>query len=1229
MSQFRKTFFHGRETLIVKRSFDQKKSLDQIPNPRFSPSTNSNQRQYNTLEYNHFRHTIRNKEHVNITMSIRRFSTNRILRNDTIITNGDGSIREIAIHKLDAVNNELKYFDMKLPESITPNSILQVSKLFDWLYTNKQYDLAYQLVKSVLPNYNLFFNFGQCSKIIEIFDKIGTPNDLYTFFEVFKYDKIPIIWKSTENLSNDPYIKDLMNLTDMIIFDDTKPILNRLLLENEFDGLKYFTLRIVSTLYSNFDKISQLNLYDYLTNLDSKMNIYFPPNMINQLFVTFNEINNPKFDQQYEFLKKYFDVHYDNTNINESSFQYKLISALSKLEITTLRFKFWYEYCYDNEKLRYNREIQPIIYLRNNKLHFLPKNFEKDLKYDNNQLSNVFSVLIYTHSKYENNTYVGQIFYHLKIKLKLTITKPDKIGYLKALTTDKQFAKAKTKLKKFIKEDPDFESDETLHPILIILARTKDWDELEKIYTTRYENNEVITKDQYITLFTALSIRPGTHKVMMSLWENYLKRGFEPNDQILSSIIQSYVNTKSYEDALQWFTAYSHYKVNLTPKSYGLMMQSLAYMNEIQSVYMVLDELVKKEVRLPKAIFIPIFTKFAEMGDYKSIEYILKFYYPKFNLNIERIDSRFIMKSHFHANRFDIIIDNYMKMKENEIFYQDSVLALDSAIKCKDIKLYEHIWKKASTIAINRGDIDDKAYVSYMAYWVRKNGSFGVDYKLKEIKETLKIDKLPSMIFNQMIFSALRTNRPWLTKKFVNYALINNVSPTPKMYSLVLQSNVSMPWIARNSIDETITILDDVLTNRKNDKFGLLNADLNPMSFKLVIKAVIKYKDIFEARKLFEAYLETSRNTLTNNIHILNIELMLLGEEERWIEFDEKYETYLEMITKLNENSRFKDSQARLDKIEDRNEFSRLDSQQDINLRSYYDDNKVKKKPDARVKIPNWIKKSHYDIWIYRLRQLETADKLNEVTNIVGELIQKGIVMSNKNLNETALFLSERIVCLEEAATFIDKYLLPIHIRNQQFKRVKLKYTTDLIPFMKRKPEYEFRADVYYDVIKNLSIALSERLSYGQRLDLMKTLRRSSNKYILHNLEHLLKERRHIRSSYLQTKSMRRIFYREQRRQTKISRQRAKRKSMLNKLEVVIKGRQRCKELLDELKYLTDRIQDKKLDFDVRKEIEQQQREVRGRIRAVHRETRKQVREAKAKAQKEYNDRQEILYKDT
>lgn len=1064
--------------------------------------------------------------------------------------------------KYNEICQELTFFDKHSPDTFTPDIITKVYKLFDRLYSNRQYELVYKLLKNVEPNYNVFFKFHQYTKMVYIIDKLGTSTDLYQFCESFRYDKMPNFWRKVEKLKSDENISQLISLYSTVLFNDAEKILNNLLISSAPIGLKIFTFRIASFLYRRFDSKSRIQFYEYLLNLDDSLKCFFSPSLISQLFDSFCFINND-FDKRYQFIEHFVKLNFDANKTEENAFQYKLISSLSPTISPTIKFKLWYNYCYiKNETLNYERDIYSIIYLKNKRLYNLPKSFENDLNLSDEELSKILTILIYVHGRYDTKSHLGQTFFRLKHKLDLPITRIDKIGYLKNLTNTKQYNKSLNFLKFCMSEDPDFESDETLNPILIVLAKNKNWNQLENIYDQRYEKNEVISKDQYITLFIALSVRPGTTEIILKLWENYLKRGFQPNDQVLSAIIKSLINNKSYEEAIQWFSAYSHYDASLTSKSYGLMLESLAGLHQTEDMFDVLDELANGNFRLLKSIFPPLFKHLAILGDYKSIEVVLNTFYPKFNLSIDRDDTRWIMKCHYHANRFGIIVNSYLKeMQDHDISYKDSLLALESANKYRTVSTFDKVWEKTLKIHKLKGDLDIRAYIPYMSNWIRKHGAFGIELKLNEIKQTLKINKFPTILFNQMIFSSLRTQKPWLTKKIVKIALLNNVTPSPKTYSMILQSNVCMPWIARNSIGETIEILKEFLNNREKDKFGTINDDINPISLKLVIKAVIKYKDIYEARELFDMYIASARDNLLNNIHILNIELLILGEEERWLEFDECYTRYLEILQNLISKAKLTNEKLSQRAAESKG-FSRLDVSNDVYLRQNYDEVKIVHYKDHSVQIPNWIKKAHFDIWPYRLKQLEIAKRLNEVINIVDDLIGKGVVFSNKNLNETALFLSNRPEYLELTANFIDKFILPYHIKNKHFKLMKIRNATEHIPGVHNKPYYKFNDSVYFEVMDNLSNSLNEKLTPEQQEQLFASISASPNKYILKNLEQIMKERDHIRSSHLRMTKLRTTFYRKARIRKKIQTKKLKRNMKLWKVDESIDYKAKMKQLL-------------------------------------------------------------------
>ena len=169
-------------------------------------------------------------------------TTTRFFDNNfDILIDGDTSdsqVREDAQQKYEDICSELKFFDNNYPEAFTPDIIMKVSKLFDWLYSNKQFSIANNLLHKICPNYDIFFKFNQYSKMIEVFDKFGKPDDLFQFCEVFKYDKIPNIWRKVDRLGNDESVTQLIKLSDVRLFEEAKLLLDNLLQDASPNGLK-------------------------------------------------------------------------------------------------------------------------------------------------------------------------------------------------------------------------------------------------------------------------------------------------------------------------------------------------------------------------------------------------------------------------------------------------------------------------------------------------------------------------------------------------------------------------------------------------------------------------------------------------------------------------------------------------------------------------------------------------------------------------------------------------------------------------------------------------------------------------------------------------------------------------------------------------------------------------------------------------------------------------------
>lgn len=1067
------------------------------------------------------------KSHVNqFARSLSSTDTRFFENNFDIIVNESSSISEQGELQLQLMKGDLQLFSGER-EDYTPDVIEKVNALFHWLYENKLYSLAYQLVVHVLNNLDVFFKQNELSHIINVIDHSGTVDDFLLMSELYKTTPIPSILKRSQRLGNSTTLIKLSELkTSLDTSDFVKSIeIIDLLLHIEtsnLNGLKFLIYKLIDQAIPTISKSKEM--VNYILNISNKA--FFSPRTVIFIYTKgeFKTVNH-----QIQFFITFIKLH-----SNDEYFEFEIYKLLKSMKKTTLAFGIWYENNFRHQSILNLKPIVDESYPKLEKLHQenldnLPKQFVRELQLNKDTHSDVLSLLIFTHSQYGKDYSKVKSYYSQKKQFEYKISETDKICHISSLINSKDYDNILSNYEQVLQLA--VESPKLMDDLMVGFARSQKWKEMEQLYIKRFLHNDEISIHQYSALFISLSMRSGSTKFILKLWETFLKAGHSPTDHILCCIIISFIKSKAYREALQWFSAYPKYKISLSARSYSLMINILASTRDSSTVFQLIDTLLEQNKNKLKGKFMgSILKQFASIGDYKSIERLILEYYPKFHIKITDKDTRWILKSHYFSNRFSVILKQFWRMEDSELDYDMVLLALETSIKLKSTNEFRSIWERIYPIFSKSGELDPRAFSQFMAYWVRVYGLFGSENKLKEIKSTLSLNSLPMSVYNQMIFSSIRSKKPWLVSKIVQMATNDGCILTPKTYSLILYSYVSMPWIGEKSVEKCIKITNEILNTKKNDKFGMIDQDINPIALKMVIKLIIKQNDIYEARRLFELYLETSTNNLLDNIHILNIELMLLGEEERWVEFDQCYKKYIEILERYMIEAKMIGSSHNMGKTS----IQRSEKLNFHELNIEFDEKKIKQN-NMNSKIPNWLKHAHFDIWQYRLKQLDITESLSNINQIFSSLIEKQILISNKNLNETALLLSSKSGLFDETIEFINKYILPWHIRAKSYDRMRLMHGWGISPLIGvSKPIYHFIPEVYFKVIKNLNITLNDVMTGEQKGIFLNNVNSSFEYNILKNLPIIESTSREgkIRKSQFDTR--RGSFYRNKRRVNKL-----------------------------------------------------------------------------------------------
>lgn len=964
-------------------------------------------------------------------------------------------------------------------DDYTPDVILRVNTLFHWLYENKLYSLAYDLVMQVLNSIDVFFRYNELTFVITVIDHDGTIDDLMKFSEVYKTRPTPSILKRTRRLGGSQTMIELTQLKhtlSMADFNNSIKIIESLIAseESNLNGLKYTIYQLIEQALPKFTHSEEMK--DFILNTNDRG--FLPPSLITFIY---SKKEFGSIEEEVDFFSEFIKLHQLQ---KEENFEFRVYQNLKKMKKSTLALRVWYENNYKREVILGHGLVIDGTYPQLEKLHKekmdnLPRGFQKEMKLNEDDHSSVLSLLIFTHSQYGKDFQKVKNYYLFKKENGMEIKTIDQLCYISALINSKDYDAVLANYEQVM--ESAMESAKLMDDLMVGFARSQKWSEMEQLYMKRFLNNEEVTMHQYTALFISLSMRSGSIKFILKLWETFLKAGYSPNDHILCCIIISFIKSKAYREGLQWFSAYSKYNIPLSARSYGLMINILASTRDSATVFQLLDTLIEQGRGKLRGKFMgSVLRQFASIGDYKSIERLILEYYPKFRIRITSEHTRWVLKSHYFSNRFSVVLKQFWRTSDEELDYDLALLALATGIKLKTPAEFRAIWERIYPIFSKNGQLDFKGYGYFMGYWVRAYGGlFGSRGKLDEIKRTMGVDRLPMVVYNEMMFSAIRTKKPWLVERIVEMAREDRAVLTSRSYSLMLYSYVSMPWMAAKRSGECVKLFDDVLAGKRGDEFGMIDLDVNPIVMKKVVKTVIDGGDVYEARRVFEKYLEKATDNLLDNIHVLNVELQLLGEEERWVEFDGCYKKYIEIIEKSMVEARMTGSGgSSMGKVDvpraERSAMAEMDVQ--------YDEAKIRRN-DPMGKIPNWLKHAHFDVWKYRLRQLEVTESLASVNDIFNDLVKRGVVMSNKNLNETALVLSGKNWLFDETVEFINRNLLPGHLHAKSYDRMELRHgwgnTGGLIGV--GRPLYHFIPDVYFKVLSNLNETLDGVMDLAQK----------------------------------------------------------------------------------------------------------------------------------------------------
>ncbi|KAG7829660.1 hypothetical protein KL920_002519 [Ogataea angusta] len=934
------------------------------------------------------------------------------------------------------------------------------AELFDYLYKNRYESLIVKLFRDSVDKF-AGLKESQFYPLTTIIDKYGTLEDLNSFLEQYSTKKTSHLLRRLDNLNNTREVSAILQ------FEESHDAS----LLNHIKGYRGLSLALTKHLRHQIWTSKSPEKKQAMAK--AAVDILGSENCdVQFLAEAYRVLRSGDLKNRYKLANQLIDPH------RKKDIIFAMLSKTSPIESC-------YLWAHEFPDIQLSDQVPRELYILKHRYLFagrLPKHFADHLDLDRAQLDKFISCLIFGYSRWGDHQYVFDLV-KLKNQLGLEISIIDQVGtFLATLQLDK------SKAYNVFKSLPQEAHRYVVKEVLEMLGRANRWDELNAFFSSLSRLQYTPTLEDYTRMFEALASRGATDQTL-ELWEMFLRRGMAPTDRVLQAIIKSHIKKQAYADCLQWFAAYSHFKIPLSPKAYGLMLQALSGTNELVACFQLLDELTKiKNATLKRNNFSGFVSNCAIGGDHKSIETLLSVYYPKFGLTPEAPDFTWILKAHFNSQRYDTVIDIFRKLQADKLdCYGSHEVALLAASRLGNLRTFDALWADFS--GKYKDELKVESYEPFLIAYCRRRKFNSLVKFMDGLRE--HYGKFPSKLLNQVFFQYMRMGNLQNAFGLIGVALSRGVEISSKTYSLVLQAGTDLVS------NFNASLMEELLNNKSKDSLGFAEKDLSPAAFKTAIKCLLNENQTRKARSLFETYIETSSSYFLDNVHILALELMILGKENRWQEFDSCFNRYYSIVRQKIVHARLKNTQV-YDKMDDLNfrlhTGSTLQTLDEIRLR----DRSLK--PEA---ISRYLREAIIDVWPYRLKQLVHQGQLKTIPQAVEQMLADGFVLSSLNINEAALKLSMDPTLVHETVKFIERYLLTDLMRRgrQRFLRLQFKSSATLPPAPIRSSPLHFHL-----ILMNLT----KHLKAMPRSEALEVLRSP----VLAKRDIILRHRSHIQENF-------------------------------------------------------------------------------------------------------------------
>ncbi|ODV95216.1 hypothetical protein PACTADRAFT_49965 [Pachysolen tannophilus NRRL Y-2460] len=634
-----------------------------------------------------------------------------------------------------------------------------------------------------------------------------------------------------------------------------------------------------------------------------------------------------------------------------------------------------------------------------------------------------------------------------KIDQHLTLIPRDLTCTLTALLYSKRYQDALELYEKnhLLHADDQFDS------LLLIHGKLNDWQKMQQQFEALFGRGELPNLKHYGIVMHALAER-GEVKAVDTLWEQLISRKIIPSSYILIALMKAKIYYKDYKAAVGWFQKFSDYSIERPCESYRLLFEALYGLDDLKTQLKVLSHLVKeKKEDLPLTVFYPIVKSCEKIGDINSAKYVIEIIKNEYGHEINDEIHEHVANTFVNAHLYEDARNYIYEIERNLPQQRQLAMKLYNVLMNSYIKEqnYEAVARIMDSINEKKKVLNQEAYAYLLITLICSNKLEQAESLLQNITKG-KFEKIECTVihYNAMMKSLIHMKNYNKAIEIYDTMIDNNIEPNFKSYKYLIDSLIRRSkniGDREKDLSLAIKVIDTLQENKIKDQLPTPVANLSINLIFDLVNTVVDYSTK-NARFILEKYEEYSvdRSRIEEDYRYIYLLLRINAIESNWSRFNQLFDLYIEKISK----------------------YFHEDPVTEVKTRS----------------APIQIKTSLQKIWIYKLEELAESNKISIVLQLFNDLKEKGFIFNNKNINDTAKYLTTFDDTLKDGLRLIESKLIQgyIHLRNKRrfFKLLKQKsdevkdYHIPYLLTKKYDPKFYLTGLTYMDVIENINTCI-------------------------------------------------------------------------------------------------------------------------------------------------------------